>query len=181
MQSSCTSPSRRRSFSVARFVGCRMIMRRTPLATCTFWARVASMSIQPSTASILPRRSSNSDSHNHYEETIYGVGGAALGTATMWRSDALHRHSLHGLRAHLFWWVRRDLMPLPELRRAGAYRLLFLLARFAHYGEHLALDLRRQFSDTLQISRFHQICRLYRCDGQCLPTLINRHSTGQSN
>jgi len=72
-------------------------------------------------------------------------------------------------------------MSLPELRRAGGNLLLFVLSRFAHYGEHLALDLCRQFSDALQISRFHQICRLYRRDGQCLPILINRHTTGQNN
>ena len=59
--------------------------------------------------------------------------------------------------------------------------LVFVLSRFAHHGEYLALDLSRQCSDAVQISRFHQICRLYRCDGQGFPILINRYTTGQNN
>ena len=49
-------------------------------------------------------------------------------------------------------------MTLPELRRAGGHRLPFILSRFTHHGEHLALDLCRQFTDAVQISRFHQVC-----------------------
>ena len=74
-----------------------------------------------------------------------------------------------------------DVVSLPELPRAGSNQILFALSRFAHHREHFALDLCRQFSDAVQISRFHQICRLYRRDAQCLPILINRHTTGQNN
>ena len=71
-------------------------------------------------------------------------------------------------RSHVLW-------------RSYVVLLLFVLSRFMHHGEYLALDLCRQFSDAIQISRFHQIWRLYRCDGQCSPILIDRYTTGQNN
>src|SRR5215813_12377314 len=70
---------------------------------------------------------------------------------------------------------------IAELPTQRGNRLVVVLSRFAHHREHFALDLCRQFSNAVQISRFHQICWLYRRDGQCLPILIYRHTTGQNN
>ena len=84
------------------------------------------------------------------------------------------------LATHLFWSVRRRHV------LAGVTSCWWQPASFrskplrASWWTPRARSL-SPFSDAIQISRFHQICRLYRRDGQCLPVLINRHTTGQNN
>ena len=78
---------------------------------------------RPATLDEIRRKSALSE-HGNYVEL--GCDASTLPART-WRPTCFGRSG--------------DVMSLPELRRAGGNRLLFVLSRFAHDGEHLALDL----------------------------------------